>query len=50
LTDNFKNKQRKLDKLAEILEETEYKYNKKVDKERFKLRFKKIKDEVSILA
>lgn len=49
LTDKFKSKQKKLEKIAEILEEKEEKYNKKVEKERFKIRFEKIKDEVEVL-
>ncbi|MFK7779894.1 MAG: PP2C family protein-serine/threonine phosphatase [Candidatus Gracilibacteria bacterium] len=49
LTDNFKKKQKRLNKLALILERKEEKYNKKVENERFKIRFKKIKEEVKIL-
>lgn len=49
LTDNFKNKQKHLDKLKTVLEKKEEKYNKRVDEERFKIRFKKIKDEVEVL-
>jgi len=49
LTNELKNKQKKLNYLFEELERKEEKYNQNVDKERFKIRFRKIKDEVDIL-
>lgn len=49
LTDKFKIKLKKLEKITKNLEKKEEKYNKRVEKERFKIRFKKIKDEVEIL-
>ncbi len=49
LTDNFKKKQKRLDKLRKILNKKEDKYNTRVEKERFKIRFKKIKNEVDVL-
>jgi len=50
LTDNFKKKQKHLEKLRKILNKKEEKYNAKVEKERFKIRFKKIKNEVDVLS
>lgn len=49
LTNELKKKQKKLNDLYEILEKKEEKYNQNVDAERFKIRFKKIKDEIEVL-
>lgn len=49
LTDIFKKKQKKLENIFKVLEKKENQYNIKADKERFKIRFKKIKDEISLL-
>lgn len=49
LTNELKEKQKKLNKLYELLEKKEEKYNQNVDAERFKIRFKKIKDEIDLL-
>ncbi len=50
LTEYFKKKKKILEKLTISLEKKEHKYNLKVENERFKVRFKKIKDEIDILA
>ena len=50
LTEYFKKKKKILEKLTISLEKKEHKYNLKVENERFKIRFKKIKDEIDILA
>ncbi|MDD2870492.1 MAG: SpoIIE family protein phosphatase [Candidatus Gracilibacteria bacterium] len=49
LTNELKEKQKKLNKLYELLEKKEEKYNLNVETERFKIRFKKIKDELDLL-
>ncbi len=49
LTNELKKKQKKLNDLYAILEKKEEKYNQNVDAERFKIRFKKIKDEIEVL-
>lgn len=50
LTEIYKKKQKKLDNLLEIVNNKEEEYNKKVENERFKIRFKKIKNEVDALS
>ena len=49
LTNELKKKQKKLNTLFEKLEKKEELYNKKVETERFKIRFRKIKDEIELL-
>ncbi len=49
LTNELKKKLKKLNNLFLILEKKEEKYNENVDNERFKIRFKKIKDEIDNL-
>ncbi len=49
LSKEFQKKQKRLNKLREDVEKKEEKYNIKVEKERFKIRFKKVKDEIESL-
>ena len=49
LKEEFENKIKKLKKLSTILNEKQRLYNKKIDEERFKIRFKKIKEEITTL-
>lgn len=49
LTNELKKKQKKLNDLYLVLEQKEEKYNQNVDAERFKIRFRKIKDEIEVL-
>lgn len=49
LTDELKKKQKILDKITEELEKKEDKHKQALEHERFKIRFKKIKDEIQAL-
>lgn len=49
LLTNYKNKENQLNKLASTISEKEEKYNDHIEKEKFKIRFQKIKDEIENL-
>ena len=42
ITKEYQKKQKELDKLLQIIKQKEYKYNKKIEEKKFKLRFNKI--------